>query len=195
MPPEQVPPAPPLQSKTIEGFDANETKLQEVRRSTAGLIIVYIQVILGMLAGVVLLFFMIPVVMTNAEASKTHLILISGVSILAVITWLGLTIFTYIYKQSKLLISDENLTQIIQTGLFGRSVAELSLADVEDVSAHQNGFIATIFGFGQLEIQTAGASENFIFKFCPNPNYYGKIILTARQSYLMSHRSQEEQHG
>lgn len=183
-------PASPGQSKTLEGFDASESKLQEVHRSVAGLFIVYVEVVLGMIAAVVLIFFMLPVVMPTATSSQTHVYLISSIGILAIITWLALSIFTYIYKQSKLIISDENLTQIIQNGLFNRSVAELSLADVEDVSAHQNGIIASLFNYGQLEIQTAGASENFVFKYCPRPNVYGKVILTARQSYLKNHSNE-----
>ncbi|MEO8784900.1 MAG: PH domain-containing protein [Candidatus Saccharimonadales bacterium] len=181
-----------LQSKTLEGFDSSESKLEEVHRSVAGLVVVYVEVMLGMVAGIVLLAFMIPVVLPNAQSSQVNMYLLSGVGILAVITWLALSVFTHIYKMSKLIISDENLTQIIQNGLFNRSVAELSLADVEDVSAHQNGIIASLFGYGQLEIQTAGASDNFVFKYCPRPNFYGKRILTARQSYLNNHRSTQE---
>lgn len=181
----------PSDSTNLEGFDATESQLQEVRRSSAGLLIVYAEVLLGVVAAIVLLVFMMPVVLPNAEKSTTHIYLISSIGILVIVTWLALSIFTYIYRQSKLIISNENLTQIIQNGLFNRSVAELSLSDVEDVSAHQNGIVASIFGYGQLEIQTAGASDNFIFKYCPRPNYYGKIILTARQSYLKNHRANE----
>lgn len=63
-----------------------------------------------------------------------------------------------------------------QNGLFNRVVSELRLEDIQDVTAEQKGFFATIFGFGQVYIQTAGEKERFVFEQIPRPDETAKII-------------------
>lgn len=63
-----------------------------------------------------------------------------------------------------------------QNGLFNRVVSELHLEDIQDVTAEQKGFLATIFGFGQVYVQTAGERERFVFEQIPQPYETAKII-------------------
>jgi uncharacterized membrane protein YdbT with pleckstrin-like domain len=95
-----------------------------------------------------------------------------------------LFIATYIYRQSMLLVTDMNLVQILQKGLFVRKVSRLSMSNVEDVTAEQKGILPTIFNYGTLTVQTAGEMENFVFPYCPNPNKYADRILDARQAFV-----------
>lgn len=169
---------------SIEGIAADEVKLQVVHRHFAGLFLVYIQVIIGFIAGVLFIYFMAPVVLPNTEPSQQRLYISTIVGVVAVLMWLILVVYTYIYRQSKLIISDKNLTQVLQRGLLSRKVSELSMANVEDVTADQHGVFASLFGYGDLNVETAGEQNNFNFKFCPKPNFYGRVILDARQKYL-----------
>ncbi len=179
---------------TIEGMGDNESKLYEVHKHWFGLVIVYFQVGAGFTAFALLLWFLAPVLFPNAEPALRN----SNVSIIiavgAIFTWLILILFTYIYHQSKLIISDKNLTQVLQRGLFSRKVSELSMANVEDVTANQHGFFASTFGYGDLLVETAGEQDNFDFSFCPNPNFYGKIVLDARQKYLDTNPNNGRRH-
>jgi uncharacterized membrane protein YdbT with pleckstrin-like domain len=83
-----------------------------------------------------------------------------------------------------LLVTDMNLVQILQKGLFVRKVSRLSMSNVEDVTAEQKGILPTIFNYGTLTVQTAGEMENFVFPYCPNPNKYADRILDARQAFV-----------
>jgi uncharacterized membrane protein YdbT with pleckstrin-like domain len=74
--------------------------------------------------------------------------------------------------------------QIIQRSLFNKKVSRLSMSNVEDVNAEQKGIIASMLGYGTLTVQTAGEEDNFVFSFCPNPNFYAEKILEARQAYV-----------
>lgn len=171
---------------SIEGIAPGETKLQVVHRHYAGLLLVYAEIIIGFLAGAVLIYFLTPILFANTEASRQRLYVSTILGTIAILLWLILIVYTYIYRQSKLIITDKNLTQILQRGLFSRKVSELSMANVEDVTANQHGVFASIFGYGDLNVETAGEQNNFNFKFCPNPNKYGRIILDARQKYIDS---------
>jgi len=168
----------------IEGLADGESMLYEVRRHWFGLFIVYVEVGLGFAAAAILLYFLGPILFANAEPAQRTRDISVIVAVGAILTWLILVLFTYIYRQSKLIITDRNLTQIIQRGLFSRKVSELSMANVEDVTADQHGFFATAFNYGDLLVETAGEQDNFDFSFCPNPNFYGKIVLDARQKYV-----------
>lgn len=108
----------------------------------------------------------------------------------AVLLVLVLFTVTYIYRQSKLLVTDRSLVQIMQKSLFNRKVSRLSMSNVEDVSEEQRGIIASIFNYGTLMVQTAGTLENFIFTLCPNPSGLADRIIEARQAY--AHKLEEE---
>jgi uncharacterized membrane protein YdbT with pleckstrin-like domain len=173
-----------VNSNTIEAIDPGETKLYEVHKHWFGLVIVYLQIGAGFAALVLLLWFLTPVLFPNADASQRNLKLSVITAAGGIVTWLILVLFTYIYQQSKLIISNKNLTQIIQKGLFRRQVSELSMADVEDVSAAKNGILQTVFNYGDLVVETAGETEKFQFDFCPRPDFYGKVVLDARQKFI-----------
>jgi hypothetical protein len=44
--------------------------------------------------------------------------------------------------------------------------------------------LATIFGFGTLNIETAGELPNFVFTYCPNPNLIAKELIDAKIELL-----------
>ena len=45
----------------------------------------------------------------------------------------------------------------------------------------RKGFFSTMFDYGTLTIETAGAVDNFVLTYCPHPDHYAKEILEARQ--------------
>ena len=62
-------------------------------------------------------------------------------------------------------------------------VISISLEDIEDVFSEQKGVFANIFGYGELQIETAGESVDIIFGLCPNPHRVTDIILGAKDNY------------
>jgi uncharacterized membrane protein YdbT with pleckstrin-like domain len=165
----------------IEHIDADEIKLTEIRKHIFGIILIYIQAFLGVVIAVLLAFFLLPNVLGEstgtivANAFMVFTLLIAGAFLLGA---------TIIYFQSRMIVTDRNITQVLQLGLFNRKVSQLTMENVEDVTALQSGFFATIFGFGILKIETAGEQVNFHFEFCPRPGHYAKIILDAREKYI-----------
>ncbi len=63
-----------------------------------------------------------------------------------------------------------------QLGLFNRTVSELELYRVQDVSVEQKGFLSTMLNYGDLYIQTAGATERFALKNVGEPIKVARII-------------------
>jgi uncharacterized membrane protein YdbT with pleckstrin-like domain len=186
---------PKTNHQTIESIAPDESKLYEVRKHWIGLAIVYVFVLIGYFAFAFLMLYLVPRSFTDSDPALQRTRLSMLVIFGALVTWFGLSIYTYIYRQSKIIITNRNLTQVIQTSLFSRSVAELSMSNVEDVEARHNGFLASIFNFGTLEVETAGEDENFVFPFCPRPDFYGKVVLDARQAFLEAYKPNPAVHG
>ncbi len=175
-------PQPLPKDDRIENLLEGEVKIIEVKRHPFGLIALYFQVIVGVCLAFVLILFLSHNIFSELS-SYASIVSIAGILVLGLVLII-LLISTYLYNQNKLIISTKNLTQILQKGLFNREVSELSMANVEDVSAEKKGIFQTLLNYGNLKIETAGAISNFHFPYCPRPSYYGKIILDARQRYI-----------
>lgn len=175
-------PQPLPKDDRIENLLEGEVKIIEVKRHPFGLIALYFQVIVGVCLAFVLILFLSHNIFSEVS-SYTSIVSIAGILVLGLVLII-LLISSYLWHQNKLIISTKNLTQILQKGLFNREVSELSMANVEDVSAEKKGIFQTLLNYGNLKIETAGAISNFHFPYCPRPSYYGKIILDARQRYI-----------
>ena len=158
-----------------------------VHRHPFGIIIYFIGALSAVLASLVLIFLLAPSVFGN-NSGKTFTALGGLAFFVLVIILLILFIAVYIYRQSSLIITNKNVVQVIQKGLFNRKVSQLTMSNVEDVTAEQHGVFATILNFGTLTVETAGEQENFIFPYCPNPNHFASEILASREEFVQQHR-------
>ncbi len=179
----QVPP--PIDAQLLRPLgtiDTDEQEITIVHRHPFGIIVQLLLFGLGISFAIGTVGYFIPNVIEKDSSTYNLIVLIvllvSGAAILLMFGALIL------YRQSKLLVTNKNLTQIIQKGIFFRTTSQLSLANVEDVTAHQIGFFATFLQFGSLTVETAGEQENFTFKYCPDVQRVAKAILEAREHYI-----------
>jgi len=166
-------------------LEPGEEVLTVVRRSLVGLAGIYLVAIAAVAAIIGLLIAVSPDAFesngSNFSGSLSAVIFVS-------VLFLALILFTvtYIYRQSRLLVTNRSLVQIMQKTLFSRKVSRLSMSNVEDVNEEQRGFWSSFFNYGTLTIQTAGTEDNFIFTLCPNPAKLADRIIEARQAYAKS---------
>lgn len=193
-----TPPAapPPLSAKVSRSPDEDmleegECVLTVVRRSIIGLVAIYLVATLAIGAIVALVLTMSP---DSFEAGGDSFSGSLSALILVSIVLLALILFTatYVYRQSRLLVTNKSLVQIMQKTLFSRKVSRLSMSNVEDVNEEQRGFWATLFNYGTLTVQTAGTEDNFVFTLCPNPTKLADRIIEARQAYAKSIEEENE---
>lgn len=169
-------------SHLMEKVDPDEIRLFETRKHPIGIILLYIQAVFGMVLAIGLSYFLIPVAVSNTDTAFNIAGIFTAAAVL--MTFLILTIATIIYRENRIIVTDRNITQVLQYGLFSRKVSQLNIHNIEDVTAVQDGVLPTIFGYGILKIETAGEQVNFHFTFCPNADYYAKLILEAREKML-----------
>jgi uncharacterized membrane protein YdbT with pleckstrin-like domain len=85
------------------------------------------------------------------------------------------------------IVTDKRILDIQQKGLFNRTVSELRMYRIQDVTAEIKGFWRTIFNYGSIYIQTAGEKERFDFADIPRPNDVAKIILELSEEDRKEH--------
>lgn len=167
-------------------LEPGEELVKVVHRHPIGIVFIYIETLIGVIAILALAMVLAPSFFQDLSGNAYWLFLaavVFGATLIALILFLA----TYIYRQCRLLVTDRSLIQVMQRGLFNRKVSRLSMSNVEDVNAETKGFLATIFGYGTLNVETAGEMENFTFPYCPKPNYYADQIIEARQAYARRH--------
>lgn len=165
---------------SIDTVDSDERTVLIVKKHMFGILQLYIASGVGIAMSLILLTFLL------SEGISASLMAIIGVAGLVVggFVVIILLLATYIYFENKLIITNKNITQVLQRGLFSRKVSQLSMTNVEDVTADQHGFFATLFNYGTLKIETAGEQMNFHFTYTPNCNSVAKQVLEARERYI-----------
>lgn len=125
---------------------------------------------------------------TNGNASISAAFASVVFIVVAALCALYSLLFTKVYMGNSWILTSDSLTQVQQSNLFDRESSQLSLHNLEDISAEQNGFLPHILNYGIVKVETAGEKTKFSFNYCPNPNYYARQVLAARESFLTSHR-------
>ncbi len=132
----------------------------------------------------ILAFVILPNVFTTI--SHNTLVVVVGV-VYGIVALLSLT-FTFIankiYWGNSWVITSDSVTQYSQTSLFNKRSSQLSLDNIENVSSAQDGPISHVFNYGTLRVVTAGDKSQFVFRFCPRPNFYAQRILDAREKFV-----------
>ncbi|MBP9812949.1 PH domain-containing protein [Candidatus Nomurabacteria bacterium] len=149
-----------------------------------GIIVMYVAAFACFVVAMFIISSLLPSVF-NDSATAYGLVTFFAL-IAAVILGIILAVGTFVYKQSSLTVTDRNVIQVLQQGIFNRKISQISLANVEDVTSHQKGFFANAFNFGVIKIETAGEQANFNFTYCPDCNKMSKVILDAKDEFLIA---------
>ncbi len=92
---------------------------------------------------------------------------------------IGIFFYTYFvnYYLDLLIITNDRLLHIEQEGIFARTISEVDLYKIQDITSTIDGFFPSMFNYGDLLIQTAGAVEKFSIVSIPKPESLRQKIL------------------
>jgi uncharacterized membrane protein YdbT with pleckstrin-like domain len=169
--------------RTLESLDNDEQVLCDARQHPFGIIVVYLLCLFGIIGAFLTVTVFLPDYFGTSAETYSLIALIT--IIVGVFLVIAMVVATYVYKQSRLTVTSKNVIQVLQGGVFTRKISQISLANVEDVTSVQKGILAQIFGFGTVKIETAGEQVNFEFNYAPQPARIAKIILNAKDDFLV----------
>lgn len=94
------------------------------------------------------------------------------------------------YYMDVWLVTTDRLISYEQNGLFNRTVAELRLSRVQDVTSKVRGFWGTIFHYGDVTVETAGEYVNFELKNISKPYEVAEKILRQADDWRHHHHNE-----
>ena len=118
-------------------------------------------------------------------------VFILGASIYYFSCWLFLFGAFLDYYLDFWVITNDRLLNIEQQGTFARTISELDLYKIQDSTSEVQGILPSLFGYGNIHIQTAGETQRFELKQIPNPHEMRKIIMDMAEEDRRYHAGQE----
>lgn len=176
-------------SSPLSVIQPNEKVISEIRRHPAGLLRLY----LG--SGLLLIILAVLAFITVPDSTGSSLVRVLTAFAFFVILLLAMSfvfVSTIIFFGNYWVLTSDSITQTEQQALFRKRSSQLSLENLEDVSAEKNSFLATLLGYGDLKVETAGEREKFVLNYCPNPDKYAKQIIDAREVFQQGIKKEGE---
>jgi hypothetical protein len=107
----------------------------------------------------------------------------------------GLILFFYHWIGwyfSVFIVTNERLRQVTQKGFFNRSVIDLGISKIQNISYNVPGFTASIFGFGTMVVQTY-VGDLYLDKIHHPSKIYNELAEVIRQYGASDATIQDEQ--
>lgn len=169
-----------------------EKVIFQIKRHPIGILTVYITSSILLIVMAVVAFGIAPRYLTSTSSIEVY-----GIASVAYFIFLFLVLgFVYIahmvYWDNSWTLSDESLSQVTRSSLFDKQSSHLSLGNLQDVTASQEGILPHLFHYGSLRVETAGEGSKFVFPLCPNPNLHAQYILEARERFEQNLRAHND---
>ena len=132
------------------------------------------EVCLGILTGLSITY--LPIVletMTPSFAGKIWVFLAGAFIFVGIVIFLDWLCTKYYLT---------NIRLIDERGIIGRRIVSISLDNVQDVTC-RFGILGRIFGFGDIEIESAGTYGKIVFEFVPYPEEIQERIESALSDF------------
>ena len=99
------------------------------------------------------------------------------------VAWMLFFVIWIDYYFDVWIVTDERIVNIEQKSLFSRSISELELENIQDITVEVLGVIPTFLNYGNLYVQTAAEKERFIFQHVPDPYAIKNLVMNLQKSY------------
>lgn len=145
-------------SKSLN-IDPSETIILQARKHWFVFLLEITPFLVAAVMPVVLL--LIILTFFHLTLSDHILTLVIGYYLLwLLILWTGIFAQWTIYYLNVWILTDRRIFDVNQNGLFHQEVSVLRLEQLQDIEISVNGILASLIGYGNLEVESAGAEIN-----------------------------------
>ncbi len=115
--------------------------------------------------------------------------------VLVIVIWLLYMVYEYHdWWEDKLILTNQRVLGVDRQGMFSRSVTELDLIEIQDLTYNIQGFLGTIFGLGELTIESAADKKNIYISSIHDPKGLQELVArTAKRVKTQTNLREEEQ--
>lgn len=75
------------------------------------------------------------------------------------------------------IVTNDRIIDIEQHGLFSRSVSEVDLFRIQDVTSDVAGVFSTLLNYGDVHVKTASSNADVVFRSIQDPNYIRERLI------------------
>ncbi len=115
---------------------------------------------------------------------KARILALYSLSLLALVLWQVVFVVVAEYYLDCWVVTSERTIHTELRSLFSRILSSVPHHRIQDVTVDVKGIIPTLFRYGDLQIQTAGQFQEFIFNDIPYPYDTQEVIFKAQKEYL-----------
>lgn len=90
----------------------------------------------------------------------------------------------YVYKKSRLILTNQKVVLIQYHSLFSREVSQLNIGEVEDVNVAQPSILDRIFHTGRITIETAGEQNNYVLNQVEGAHEFAHKTIQAHEGAI-----------
>ena len=166
----------------FNGQKPNEKILLVLRRHWFDIFsqFIFIFILLGLLFGSFGLYFIsYPI----SENSSFKILLAFGQNLFFIFLWMISFIIWIDYYFDIWIVTDRRIVNVEQHGLFNRETSELELEKIQDIATDVRGIIPTFLNYGDIQVQTAGEQEKFLFHNIPDPYSVKNLIMNLQKNF------------
>lgn len=98
-------------------------------------------------------------------------------SIWLLVLWMAFALLWTNYYLDVWVLTNHRIIDVEQLGLFNRRISSFRFNQIQDATVKVSGLVATLIGFGTVEIRTA-SNETFKFKGVASPNFVKEKIMS-----------------
>jgi len=176
-----------ISSNSFEGKHDDEVVLLYLHRHWYTVVGHFVYAFLGALLPFVLIA-LFGAIIVNYHLSKLVVFLFAAYYM---VLWYILAYMITMYVMDIWIVTNMRIIDSTQQGFFNRTVSEISLGNIQDISTMISGLIPTTMNYGDVEVQSAGAVDHFKFRQVPNPLRVKEVISKALADYKHSHFKDE----
>lgn len=107
------------------------------------------------------------------------------ITIILVVLIVGIAFLAaYVYKKSRLILTNQKIVLIQYNSLIARKVSQLNIAEVEDVNVSQPTIFDRIFKSGTITIETAGEQNNYVLTQVEKPYEFARKTIQMHEGAI-----------
>ena len=152
-------------------FDVQDPKetIILVLRAHPITLVPWILTTIGLIFLLIILNFFLPVFFTSS-----HRILLNIIGLVFIANYAWLNFVLYYYQVG--IVTNKRVLDVDFYSILYRETSEARVYKIEDVTAKTGGYFGSVFNYGSIHVQTAGAEANIEFLRIPAPTAVSKII-------------------
>lgn len=95
--------------------------------------------------------------------------------------WIAFFVVYTNYYLDVWIITNKRLIDVEQKGLFTREISTVRIENIQDAISNVSGIFQTMFNYGEVHVQTAGAEREFVIYDVKNPKEVKDKIMRIQE--------------